>query len=157
MFQFVFVRRLLRLGGISVTHRCWSFCQTVPGFSRQCQQKLRLPAFAPFSPALIDISSCSPPSIIISCLSALMCVCHIMTVAQQQDSFFFQPEKKLQTPAKKHNKERMQILTKGIFYGFLILTLVITVNNRLFVNKMPGGRASEKDVYFSGIVNDSFG
>lgn len=70
-----------------------------------------------------------------------------MTVAQQQD----------QTPAKKHNKERMQILTKGIFYGFLILTLVITVNNRLFVNKMPGGRASEKDVYFSGIVNDSFG
>lgn len=157
MFQSVFVRRLLLLGGSSVTHRCWSFCQTVPGFSRQCQQKLRLPASAPFSPALIDISSCSPPLYNRQLfVRADVCMSHndCCTAAGQ---LFLQPEKKLQTPAKKHNKERMQILTKGIFYGFLILTLVITVNNRLFVNKMPGGSASEKDVYFSGIVNDSFG
>lgn len=156
MFQFVFVRRLLRLGGISVTHRCWSFCQNVPGFSRQCQQKLRLPASAPFSPALIDISSCSPLYNHQLFVSADVCMSHngCCTAAGQ---LFLPARKKLQTPAKKHNKERMQILTKGIFYGFLILTLVITVNNSLFVNKMPGGSSSEKDVYFSRIVNDSFG
>lgn len=69
------------------------------------------------------------------CLSALMHVCH-MRPNRVTAASFHSGLIKLQTPAKEDNKGNANLYKGYFFLGFITMTLVHTINNSLFVNKM---------------------